>query len=96
MRDETTTQVIDATLAAAGSKAAYTGAGMTVGGWLLSSEFAVLSGLIIGLLGLFVQWYYKHKLTNVEIRLKEEQAAREREAHAMRMDRYRNRKHDHE
>ena len=31
---------IETTLAAMGSKATYTGAGMTVGGWMLSSEFA--------------------------------------------------------
>ena len=79
---------IETTLAATGSKATYTGAGMTVGGWMLSSEFAVLFGMLIGLAGLGVQWYYKHKLTVAEIRLKEEQAAREREAHAARMGMY--------
>ena len=52
---------IDATIAAAGSKATYTGAGMTISGWLLSSEFAVLMGIVIGVAGFLVNWYYKHK-----------------------------------
>lgn len=96
MSDQATAHAVDATMAAVGSKATYTGASMTIGGWFLSSEFAVLSGIIIGVLGLAVQWYYKHKLTNTEIRLKEEQAQREREAHEFRMARYRNQESDHE
>lgn len=85
---EHTTQAIEATLATAGSKATYTGAGMTIGGWALSNEFAVLFGMLIGVLGLAVNWYYKHKLTMAEIKLKEEQAAREREVHAAKMAGY--------
>lgn len=88
MSEHTTTQAIEATLAATGSKATYTGAGMTIGGWVLSSEFAVLFGMLLGVLGLGVQWYYRHKLTMAEIRLKEEQAAREREVHAAKMAGY--------
>ncbi len=83
-----TTHAIEATIAATGSKATYTGAGMTIGGWFLSSEFAVLMGMLLGVLGLLVNWYYKHKLTMAEIRLKEEQAARERAEHAARMGMY--------
>lgn len=56
-----TTHTIDAALAAAGSKATYTGAGMTISGWLLSSEFAVLVGILIGVGGFLVNWYYRHK-----------------------------------
>lgn len=79
---------VDTTIAAVGSKATYTGAGMTIGGWFLSNEFAVLFGILIGTAGFLVNWYYKHKLTMAEIRLKEEQAQREREAHAVRMGMY--------
>lgn len=86
--EHATNHAIETTLAATGSKATYTGAGMTIGGWALSSEFAVLFGMLLGVLGLGVQWYYRHKLTKVEIRLKEEQAARDREAHAARMGMY--------
>lgn len=79
---------VDTTIAAVGSKSTYAGAGMTIGGWFLSNEFAVLFGILIGTAGFLVNWYYKHKLTMAEIRLKEEQAQREREAHAVRMGMY--------
>jgi len=52
---------LDATLAAAGSKATYTGASASVVAWFLSSEFGMLAGLGIGIAGLGVNWYYKHK-----------------------------------
>lgn len=84
-----TAQAIEVTMAAAGSKATYTGAAVTIGGWVLSSEFAVLFGMVLGVLGLLVNWYYKHKLTMAEIRLREEQAQREREIHAAQMEMYR-------
>lgn len=52
---------IDATAVTIGTKAAYTGATTTVGGWLLSSEFGVIAGLIIGLLGLLTNLYFQHR-----------------------------------
>lgn len=57
----TAQQTLDATLAAAGSKATYGGASASVVSWFLSSEFGMLAGLCIGLAGLMVNWYYKHK-----------------------------------
>lgn len=51
----------DATMAAVGSKATYTGAGASIMGWVLSSEFGVLIGLLLGLGGFAVNWFYKHK-----------------------------------
>jgi hypothetical protein len=30
-------------------------------GWVLSSEFGVLIGLLLGCGGFLVNWYYKHK-----------------------------------
>jgi hypothetical protein len=68
---------VDGTIAAVGSKATYTGAGMTVGGWLLSSEFAVLMGIVIGVAGLLVNWFYRHR-----------QDERERAEHEARMRAY--------
>ncbi len=62
MSDQATSHAIEATLAATGSKATYTGAGMTVGGWMLSSEFAVLFGMLIGLAGLGVQWHFRNEV----------------------------------
>ncbi len=55
------THTIDATMAAIGSKATYTGAGTTLLGWLTSNEFAVLVGVLIGVGGFIVNWYYRHK-----------------------------------
>lgn len=52
---------IDATMAAIGSKATYTGAGASVMGWVFSSEFGVLFGIFLGLSGLAINWYYKAK-----------------------------------
>ncbi len=86
--EHATSHAIETTLAATGGKATYAGAGMTIGGWLLSSEFAVLFGMLIGLAGLGVQWYYRHKLTKLEVKLKLEAAARERAEHAARMGMY--------
>lgn len=85
MSDNTTTQAIEATLATAGSKATYTGAGMTIGGWAISSELAVLVGMLVGVCGLLVQWYYRHKLTNAEIEVLRERNDRDRAAHELRM-----------
>ncbi len=54
-------QAIEAAIAATGSKATYTGAGMTISGWFLSSEFAVLSGILLGVAGFGVNLYYKRR-----------------------------------
>ena len=52
---------IDATAATLGTKAAYTGATTTVGGWLISSEFGMLVGMVIGVLGLLTNLYFQHR-----------------------------------
>lgn len=51
----------ETTMAAVGSKATYTGASTTVFAWFLSSEFGILLGILLGLGGFIVNWYYKHK-----------------------------------
>lgn len=86
--EHATNHAIDATLAATGSKATYTGAGMTIGGWFLSSEFAVLVGMLLGVAGLAVNWYYKHKLTKLEMHLKQKEDARRQAEHEQRMGMY--------
>lgn len=67
-------EAVESMLAATGSKATYGGAGASVVGWVLSNEFAVLVGLIVGVLGLIVNWYFKLK-----------QDRREQAAHELRM-----------
>jgi hypothetical protein len=52
---------LDATLASVGSKATYTGATTSILGWVLSSEFGILLGVILGIGGFLVNWYYKAK-----------------------------------
>lgn len=51
----------DASIAAAASKSTYTGAGLTLTGWLLSSQAAVLVGMILGVAGLIVNIVFKIK-----------------------------------
>ena len=51
MKSETV-DAIDVTMAAVGTKATYTGAGVTGLGWFLSNEFFGLAGILIGLAGL--------------------------------------------
>ena len=60
MKSETV-DAIDATMAAVGTKATYTGVGVSGLGWFLSNEFFGLAGILIGAAGLLITWYYKHK-----------------------------------
>lgn len=62
------------TMAAIGSKATYTGASTSIVSWFLSSQFGVLAGVLIGIAGLMINWYYKYK-----------QDKREEEEHKKRM-----------
>lgn len=50
-----------ATAAAVSSKVTYSGAGTSVIGYLASSEFAVLAGVVIALGGFCINWYYRHR-----------------------------------
>lgn len=61
MKDQVAQQAADAAVASTASKVTYTGAGMTISGWFLSSEFAVLVGILLGVAGFLVNWYYRHK-----------------------------------
>lgn len=79
---------LDTAVATAASKATYTGAGMTIGGWLLSSEFAVLFGMLLGLFGFFVNWYYKAKIAAAEIKRLQDANEREKAEHLARMEKY--------
>ena len=58
---DATTHTVDATMAAIGSKATYTGAGASILGWLMSSQAGILFGILIGVGGFVVNWYYRHK-----------------------------------
>ena len=44
-----------------GSKVQYTGATGSILAGLALSEIGVIIGIIVGICGFFVTWYYKHK-----------------------------------
>jgi hypothetical protein len=69
---------IDATLATIGHKTAQSGVGLTFVGWALSSEGTAAIGILMGLIGLSIQWYYRRK-----------QDKREQEEHDARMKGFR-------
>lgn len=52
-------ETLDATLAAVGSKTAYTGAGVSSAGFFLSNEFFGLAGVMIGFIGLGINLLFK-------------------------------------
>lgn len=56
---EAAASAASAAVAGWASKATYTGAGAFIVGWLTSSEFGVLIGLLLGVGGFLVNWYYK-------------------------------------
>jgi hypothetical protein len=74
---ETVTQAVDATIAVVGHKMAQ------VGGWgafisfLLSERGVALAGILIGVIGLGIQWWYRRK-----------QDKREQAEHVARMGMY--------
>jgi hypothetical protein len=72
------TQPIDVTLAAAGSKATYTGSGIAGFGWLLSSEAGVMFGVVLGVIGYLTNLYFKRRADARE--------QREHEAYMCRME----------
>lgn len=62
---------LESTVAAAGARATYAGAGVSGLGWFFSNEFFGLAGVGIGLAGLFISWYYKRQA----LRLREREHA---------------------
>jgi hypothetical protein len=52
---------VDAAIASVGSKATYAGSGTAIGSWFLSSEFGVLAGIVIGLIGVAVNFVFKRR-----------------------------------
>lgn len=65
-------------LATLGDRTAGAGAGLGVFGWLLSSQFIGLAGLVVALIGALVGWHYKREANRRHIA-----------EHALRMERLR-------
>ena len=55
-------------IAAAASKATFAGAGTTIFAWLTSSEFGVIAGIVIGVIGLAVNYYFRRRTDKREQR----------------------------
>lgn len=66
-------QAAEATIAAVANKVTYGGSGVAFIGGLAASEIAAYGGLLIAVIGLIVQWYYKRKDDRREV---EEHTAR--------------------
>lgn len=54
-------EALEVAASAVASKTTYGGAVTSVLGWVLSSEFTVVFGIVVALAGLAVNWYYKAK-----------------------------------
>lgn len=96
IKQQATDQAVQHTTAFAGSKLAT---GMTYGGGATAfiggmtlNEFAIVFGMVIGLLGFCLQIYqtiHKRRVYVAEKKLIEERAERERQEHAAKMEMYR-------
>ena len=73
MNDETINH-----LATLGDRTAGAGAGLGVLGWLLSSQFIGLAGLVVALIGVLISWHYKREANRRHVA-----------EHALRMERLR-------
>jgi hypothetical protein len=51
----------DAVIAAVASKTTFAGAATSVIAWMKTSEFGVVAGVLIGLMGLMVNWYFRRR-----------------------------------
>ena len=86
MNNETSTEAAAAATAAvatAANKVTLGSAGVAGLGWLTSSEFLALSGVLFGLVSLLVGWYYKRETKKLQLlnqaRKDREQAGRDEE-----------------
>ena len=68
-------QAAEATIAAVANKVSYSGAGAAVIGGLTANDIAAFGGLLIAVIGVVIQFYYKRKSDR-----------REAEEHTARMD----------
>lgn len=70
---------------AVGVTTTQVGAGTAVGSWLLSNEFGILAGIVIGVFGALMQRHYHRKRDQREQAEYEERSRREQAEHEARM-----------
>ncbi len=58
---ESVQHTFDAAASAVASKVTGVGSGVTLVSWMTANEIGIWVGILIGLAGLFVNWYFKHK-----------------------------------
>ena len=78
---KTDTAVEAAVAAGIGQKTTAIGAAGAAGGWIFSSEFAAVAGLLIALIGLLINWHFRR----VEAGFKREENERQKREHEARM-----------
>lgn len=54
-------QAFETTAIETADKLTIAGSASTVVGWITSSDFGVLAGILIGVVGLLINWYFKHR-----------------------------------
>lgn len=54
-------ETLEASIAASASKMTGVGSGVTILSWLTSSAVGMWLGILIGVLGLVINWYFKHR-----------------------------------
>ena len=65
-------EAVEAAIAATANKATYAGGTTAVVFGLAANELAAIGGLIVAVIGLCVQWYYKRKADRRESELHQE------------------------
>lgn len=77
----------DTAMAKFGTTALFSGGTTSIISGLTMNAIGIVFGMVIGLLGLVIQWYYKHKLTRTELLTLRERSQREAEAHQLMVER---------
>lgn len=77
----------DTAMAKFGVTAAVSGGTTSIVSGLTMNAIGIVFGMAIGLAGLIIQWYYKHRMARIEAQVKLERNAREAEAHRLMCER---------
>lgn len=77
----------DTAMAKFGTTALFSGGTTSIVSGLTMNTIGIVFGMVIGLAGLVIQWYYKHKLTRTELLTLRERSQREAEAHQLMVER---------